>query len=85
MLQFVRAAQLVRHTPGKMIIHAIVVLLAIQYLFNIAMALGWLPIMGITMPFISYGGSALLINLAAIGLIYSIYRRKDIIGWRQVL
>jgi len=79
MHQFVRAARQVRHTPGRMIIHAIVIVLAIQYLINIPMALGWLPVLSIPMPFISYGGSALLTNLAAIGLIYSIYRLKDMV------
>jgi cell division protein FtsW (lipid II flippase) len=79
MLLMARAAQLVCHTPGKMIIQAIVIVLAFQFAINICMALGWVPIVGIPMPFISYGGSALLTNLAAIGLVYAIYRRKDML------
>jgi rod shape determining protein RodA len=36
------------------------------------MTIGLMPITGITLPFISYGGTSLLLNMACIGLIFSI-------------
>lgn len=78
-LQCVRAARVVRDTSGRMIITAIVIVFAIQYVWNIAMALGLLPILSISMPLFSYGGTSMLAQLSAIGLIYAIYRRIDIV------
>lgn len=43
---------------------------------NISMCLGLLPVTGIPLPFLSYGGSAMLTNYAAIGVISNIYRNK---------
>lgn len=79
LLQLTRAARLVRDTPGKMIISAIAILLTMHYIWSFAMTLGWLPVLSISTPFISYGGSATLAQSAAIGLIYAIYRRKDMV------
>lgn len=42
---------------------------------NIAMVTGIIPVMGIPLPFISYGGTSLLVNLTAIGMLISIGRR----------
>jgi rod shape determining protein RodA len=43
-----------------------------QIFINIGMNLGLLPIAGISLPFISYGGSNLLINFIALGIIQNI-------------
>ncbi|OFI05941.1 lipid II flippase FtsW [Clostridium acetireducens DSM 10703] len=63
---------------GKVLIRAFTTLLAAQFVFNILMNLNMCPITGIGLPFISYGGSNIFFNLAIIGFIMSIYRRKDI-------
>jgi cell division protein FtsW (lipid II flippase) len=44
------------------------------------MTIGLTPIMGIGLPFISYSGSQLLMQMTAVGLVLSIYRRKDIVN-----
>lgn len=50
-----------------------------QMLVNIGMNMGIMPVTGIPLPFVSYGGSAMLVNLAIIGILQSIYlRRKKI-------
>jgi len=46
-----------------------------QILVNIGMNLGIMPVTGIPLPFVSYGGSAMLTNFAAIGILQSIYIR----------
>jgi rod shape determining protein RodA len=46
-----------------------------QMFVNIGMNLGIMPVTGIPLPFVSYGGSAMLSNMAAIGILQSIYAR----------
>jgi rod shape determining protein RodA len=41
------------------------------------MMIGLMPITGITLPFISYGGTSLLLNMACIGLIFSIRAHQN--------
>jgi len=48
-----------------------------QIIVNIGMTIGIMPVVGIPLPFISFGGSALITNLAAIGLLESIHCRRE--------
>lgn len=45
---------------------------------NIAMTIGLLPITGLPLPLLSYGGSFMITTLAALGLIQSIYQRREL-------
>ena len=49
---------------------------ALQIFVNIGMTIGIMPITGIPLPFVSYGGSSLLINSAAIGLLLNVHMRR---------
>jgi cell division protein FtsW len=49
-------------------------MISLQALINFAVATGLVPTKGLPLPFISYGGSALLVNMAAIGILLSISR-----------
>jgi len=77
--QLVKAAGSVREPYGKMLINGIVSLFAVQFAWSFGMSLGLLPIVAMTVPFLGYGGGGLLAQLAAIGLVYGVYRRKDLI------
>jgi rod shape determining protein RodA len=57
---------------GSYIIVGVVSMFVFQIFENIGMMIGLMPITGITLPFISYGGTSLLINMACIGLVFSI-------------
>src|SRR5690606_24842463 len=48
----------------------------IQALTNLAVAMAMLPTKGLTLPFVSYGGSSLLVNCAAMGILLNISRPR---------
>jgi rod shape determining protein RodA len=43
-----------------------------QFLINIGMTIGLFPVVGIPLPFVSYGGTSIFINLLALGILLSI-------------
>src|SRR5208337_2073183 len=49
-------------------------MIALQAIFNFAVVTGMLPTKGLPLPFISYGGSSLIINMTAVGLLLNISR-----------
>lgn len=55
----------------------LVSLLALQSTINLGVSTGALPTKGLSLPFISYGGSALLANLVALGLLINLSRRAE--------
>ncbi|GAA0134016.1 stage V sporulation protein E [Paenibacillus sp. YSY-4.3] len=55
----------------------IVIMIFIQFALNVGAVVGILPVTGVPLPFISYGGSALLTNMAAVGLLLSISRENN--------
>ena len=68
----------VKNQYAKLLLHGFVAILAVEFIWNIAMNLGLAPISCLGLPFISYGGSQLIMNGAIIGIISSIYRRKNL-------
>jgi cell division protein FtsW (lipid II flippase) len=61
-------AQRVREPSGRLLIVGAFTLLASQVVVNLGMTLGLLPVVGVTLPFFSYGGSSLLTTYIALGL-----------------
>ncbi len=59
---------------GKLIVIGVMAIISVQASINIAMTLGLMPITGITLPFVSYGGSSLLTYFVLIGLAGSVDR-----------
>lgn len=70
-----RAAFLARDAYGTLICIGVTVLIAFQAMVNIGVNLRVMPATGLTLPFISYGGSSLLTNLICIGLVESVLLR----------
>jgi cell division protein FtsW len=60
---------------GALLIVGIITLFAFQVFFNIGVVTGLLPVTGISLPFFSYGGTALVIQLAEMGIVLSVSRQ----------
>lgn len=60
---------------GSYLVAGVIGLLVFQVFQNIAMTIGLMPITGLALPFISYGGSALLTNMLAMGIILNVNMR----------
>jgi rod shape determining protein RodA len=65
-----------RETRGRILALGVTTVFAAQILINIGMVTGLLPIVGIPLPFMSYGGSSMVVSLMALGLLLSIRMRQ---------
>jgi cell division protein FtsW (lipid II flippase) len=65
-------AQNTREPFGRLVAIGVASLIATQVVVNTAMLLGLLPITGLALPLVSYGGSSLLANAIALGLVLNI-------------
>ena len=61
---------------GRLLATGVFTMLVFQFLVNMAMTTGAAPVVGIPLPFASYGGTALLVNLMAVGIIAGISARR---------
>lgn len=59
---------------GRLLAIGIVVMFVVEVATNVGMTLGLMPITGLTLPFVSYGGSSLLMNMMAVGLLNNVGR-----------
>nr|MBF0221811.1 rod shape-determining protein RodA [Desulfobulbaceae bacterium] len=65
---------------GVLLAFGIVSLIFWQAIINLAMVLGLLPVVGMPLPLVSYGGSSMLTTLAAIGILFNIRMRRFLVG-----
>jgi len=68
-----------RDLLGTLIAFGITALISWEVFINIGMVLGILPVVGIPLPFLSYGGSAMIVLLTAIGLLMNVSVRRFIL------
>lgn len=76
----VRGIDIARRAPdrfGQLLAAGIVLWLGLQAFINIGALSGLLPLTGIPLPFLSFGGSAVIANLAAVGLLLNISRQTS--------
>jgi rod shape determining protein RodA len=76
----IRAAQLADDMFGMLVASGIAVWFTFQSFVNIGMTIGIMPITGLPLPFVSYGGSAIFADMIAIGLLQSVRRRHPLFG-----
>lgn len=77
MLRLVRLAREIEHPFGSIVAAGTAGIFLIHISVNIGMVLGLLPVIGIPLPFLSYGGSALLTNTTLLGLGLAAYMRRS--------
>jgi len=73
----ISVAMKARDTYGTLLAIGITSVIAVQSLINIAVVTGSMPVTGVPLPFISYGGTALLMNMTAVGILLNISRQIE--------
>jgi rod shape determining protein RodA len=71
-----RTAQIARDRLGMLICVGVLAMLVFQVFQNVGMTMGIMPITGITLPFMSYGGSSVIASWLAIGLVLNVHMRR---------
>jgi rod shape determining protein RodA len=72
----IRIALIAKDPFGTYLAAGVASMLSLQMFVNVGMAIGIMPITGIPLPFVSYGGSSLLVNAAAIGILLNVHMRR---------
>jgi cell division protein FtsW len=72
-----RAAWATRDNFARLLAVGVTAMIGIQAFFNISVVLSLLPTKGIPLPFISYGGSSLIVTLASVGVLLNITQQTD--------
>jgi len=68
---------------GRLLAVGVLALLFSQMFINVGMTMGIMPITGMTLPMVSYGGSSLVVNCAALGLLVNVGLRRPILLGRR--
>ncbi len=79
-LLLVRVIQMgihIKHPFGSMAAVGIAGIYLVHVFVNIGMVVGLLPVIGIPLPFVSYGGSAMLANTVLLAILLNLHMRRD--------
>jgi len=76
-----KIARIAKDKFGSMVVAGVVSMLIFQMFQNIGMTIGLMPITGITLPFVSYGGSSMFTSMVAIGLVLNVGIRRHKINF----
>ena len=71
-----QVAQRSRDAFGKILAVGVTAMMAWQVFINIGMVMGLMPVVGVTLPFISYGGSSIITMMMGIGLLMNVSMRR---------
>lgn len=76
LIRGVQIAFLVKNQYASMVAIGVTAVFAVHIVINIGMSMGLLPVIGIPLPFLSYGGSHLITNSLMVGLLLNMYRNR---------
>ena len=75
-LRALEAARLAKDRLGSYLVLGVLASFIFQVVYNITMSAGLVPVKGLTLPFMSYGGSSMVATLAAFGLVINVRMRR---------
>lgn len=78
-IRLIKTSKSIKNSYGRLIVASFTSIFIIQFSYNILMIFGLVPLAGFSLPFISYGSRLNIANMAMIGIISSVYRRKNIL------
>jgi rod shape determining protein RodA len=81
-VRIVWVAKVARDDFGMFIAIGVASVFLVQLVVNVGMNLGLMPVTGIPLPLVSYGGSSILVSLALLGIVESVYIRHRVINFR---
>jgi cell division protein FtsW len=67
----------------RLLVSGILAWLSIQMMINVGAMIGLLPLKGITLPFVSYGGTSIIFVMAAVGIVFQVSRYTDLTRAKQ--
>ena len=76
LMRLMQNAQTAKDVPGSLIIMGVVAVLVFQIAVNVGMVVGLMPVTGIPLPLLSYGGSSVLFTFLALGIVMNIRMRR---------
>jgi rod shape determining protein RodA len=76
LMRLIQNAQTAKDLPGSFIIMGVVAVLVFQIAVNVGMVVGLMPVTGIPLPLLSYGGSSVLFTFLALGIVMNIRMRR---------
>jgi len=76
LMRLIQNAQTAADLPGALIIMGIVAVLTFQIAVNVGMVIGFMPVTGIPLPLMSYGGSSVLFTFLALGVAMNVHMRR---------
>ena len=76
LMRLIENAQQASDAPGTFIVMGVVAVLLFQIVVNIGMVVGLMPVTGIPLPLMSYGGSSILFTFLALGIVMNIRMRR---------
>ena len=79
--RLIYAAQQARDFYGTLIVIGVLGMFGYQIIQNIGMTVAVIPVTGVTLPFVSYGGSSMLTSMANLGLVMNVYMRRKKINF----
>jgi rod shape determining protein RodA len=74
--RMLETARLARDRLGAFLVAGVAAVFAFQVVYNVAMVAGLVPVKGLPLPLLSYGGSSVLSSLVGVGLVLSVRMRR---------
>ena len=76
LMRLIQNAQTASDLPGSFIVMGVVGVIVFQVAVNVGMVVGLMPVTGIPLPLLSYGGSSVLFTFMALGIVMNIRMRR---------